>query len=289
LTSLTLTARIPAPSPAAPSPTLSVGSDPFVLHREHIDRAIAGVCRRHALIGQDAEDFASDVRLFLLDKDRAALRAFEGRSSIATYLVAVVAHRLQDWRNARWGKWRPSAEAKRLGPLAVKLETLLIRDGLSLDAAYETLRSRAAIHETRADLEAIAARFPNRTGRTYTSDDTLEDQPAPDPSPDRWLEESRAGDAGSRASDALRAVLARLPAEDRLLLRMRFDNALKVSDIARAMGLDQKALYRRFEHLLTELRDALEEAGITRTDAQAILAYGGFDRVPEHRLPELQA
>ena len=41
----------------------------------------------------------------------------------------------QDWRNARWGKWRPSAEARRQGALATHLERLMRRDGLTFEEA----------------------------------------------------------------------------------------------------------------------------------------------------------
>ena len=38
-------------------------------------------------------------------------------------------------RIAEWGKWRPSAVAKRLGPTAVLLDRLLTRDGRPFDDA----------------------------------------------------------------------------------------------------------------------------------------------------------
>jgi hypothetical protein len=75
-----------------------------------------------------------------MENDYRAIRAFAGRSSLHTYLLSVIAHYYQDWRNARLGKWRPSTEARRLGPVAVRLETLIGRDGLTLDQACELLR-----------------------------------------------------------------------------------------------------------------------------------------------------
>src|SRR4029079_5287918 len=133
----------------------------YLAHRELIDRAIWSVCRRHGLSGADADDFAGGVRLHLIEDDYAVLRRFEQRSSLQTYLLAVITHCFQDFRNARWGKWRPSAEARRLGPLAVRLETMTVRDGLTLDEAYETLRTHFNLTESRQAIEVMAARFPS--------------------------------------------------------------------------------------------------------------------------------
>ena len=47
--------------------------------------------------------------------DYSILRKFKGRSSLRTDLITVVTHLYQDWRNGRWGKWRPSEDAKRRG------------------------------------------------------------------------------------------------------------------------------------------------------------------------------
>ena len=119
-----------------------MGSDDlYHLHRPAIEQAIRAVCRRQRLLPEDAEDFAGVVRLHLIDKDFAVLRRFEGRSSLGTYLLAVITHLGQDWRNARWGKWRPSAEARRHGPVGLQLERLIRRDGFTLDEACETLKT----------------------------------------------------------------------------------------------------------------------------------------------------
>ena len=46
--------------------------------------------------------------------------------------MAVIQRLFLDARIAKWGKWRPSVSARRLGGVAVLLERLLTRDGLSL-------------------------------------------------------------------------------------------------------------------------------------------------------------
>src|SRR5262249_44489950 len=88
-------------------------------------------------------------------------RRFAGRSSLRTYLVVVGTRLLLDWRVERYGKWRPSATAQRLGRPATALERLLRRDGYGLDAAIELAR----LHHpslTEGEARAIAEQLPAR-------------------------------------------------------------------------------------------------------------------------------
>lgn len=258
----------------------SVGSDEIYLaNRQLIDRVIGAIGHRHRLAPVDAEDFGSLVRLHLLQDDCAVLRKFEGRSSLKTYLAAVITHLHQDWQNSRFGKWRPSAEARRLGPLAVQLERLIVRDRLQFDEAHETLRTNFKVTESRQSLEAMAAQFPTRTGRRFVSDETLADLEAVDTVTDASVRERQAGEAARRATAVLGSALRKLPHQDRLILRMRFEDDFAVVDIAQALHLDQKPLYRRIERLLGALRGELECAGITADAAAEVLEQRGFDRV----------
>jgi RNA polymerase sigma factor for flagellar operon FliA len=250
----------------------------YLSHRELIERAIDSVCRRHRLSGADADDFAGTVRLHLIEDDYAVLKSFRGKSSLRTYLVAVITHCFQDYRNARWGKWRPSAEARRLGPLAVRLETLIARDGLSLDEAHETLRPTLQAGESRDTLEQLASRFPSRSGRTFVSVDALETQPAVGADADRPMHRQETATAANAAAEVLARTVARLPAQDRLILKMRFSDDCSVADISRALRLDQKPLYRHLDQLLATLRSALEAHGVSAGVVAELLAQGGFDR-----------
>src|SRR5215211_7323506 len=100
----------------------------FVRHLDWIQRTSAAVCRRHGLQRADAQDFTSWVTLRLVENDYAILRRFRGESALTTYLVVVVATLYREYRVKRWGRWRPSAAARRAGPVAVRLETLVHRE-----------------------------------------------------------------------------------------------------------------------------------------------------------------
>src|ERR1041385_4658834 len=98
--------------------------DPAELFRAStalIDRITAGVCRRARVSGADAEDFSGDVKLALMEGDFAILREFEQRSSLAGYLSIVIERLMFDQRTRAFGRWMPSAQAKRLGDAAVLL------------------------------------------------------------------------------------------------------------------------------------------------------------------------
>ncbi len=251
--------------------------DLYLVHRALIERAISHVCRRHRLSGPEGEDFASISRIALIENDHARIRAFSGRSSLQTYLIVVITRLFQDWRNAQWGKWRPSAEAQRLGPLAMKLETMTVRDKLSFEEAVETLRTNHGVTEDRAALEALYARFPIRPGRSFTGEEALETVPATDSRADTPLQQGEAAAAAARARQALVGVLANLAPQDRLIIKMRFDDDFGVAEIAKVMNLEAKPLYRRIERLLTDLRRALEQSGLSLEAVQDVIADRGFD------------
>jgi RNA polymerase sigma factor for flagellar operon FliA len=255
---------------------VAVAPDLYRQHHDVVERALATVCRRHHLTPSDAEDVAADFRVHLLEDDGAILRKFQGRSSMQTYLVSVIVHFFQDWRNAKWGKWRPSAEAKRLGPVAVQLETLIVRDQLPMDAACAMLESRG-VSAARADLEHMANRFPWRTRRSFVSDEALATTAAPDSRPDEPLMAREAAAAAERASGLLRAALDALPPQDHLIVRMLVADGFTIARIARALSLEQKPLYRRVERLLAELRSRLERDGLSARDVSGVLEHRGFD------------
>jgi DNA-directed RNA polymerase specialized sigma24 family protein len=106
---------------------------------EEIDRIIRFVCRRLQFFGQAAEDFTSSVHLKLLQDDYHVFRKFRGDSQLGTYLVLVITNQGRDFRIQKWGKWRPSAAAKRFGPLAVMLETLLYGERFPYSEAVQQL------------------------------------------------------------------------------------------------------------------------------------------------------
>src|SRR5687768_14189132 len=138
--------------------------DTYLQHLRTIERIAAFVARRHHLEASESEEFVQEVRVRLLDDDYSIIRKFEGRSTFSTYLTTVIGRLFAQWRVEQWGKWRPSAEAKRLGDKAVTLERLLSRDGYTLSEAVRVLTT-GDMPYTISELEAIYMRLPSRTPR----------------------------------------------------------------------------------------------------------------------------
>src|SRR5256885_1727253 len=87
-----------------------------------LERIIEMICSRKGMDADEIEEFSAEVKFRLVNRDYAILKAFENRSSLRTYLAAVVSKLLLEYRNQRWGKWRDSANAQRLGPAAVAFQ-----------------------------------------------------------------------------------------------------------------------------------------------------------------------
>jgi len=233
-----------------------------------IDRAVAFACRRYRLDLSDAEEFAAVVKLRLVEDDYAILRAYESRSSFATYISIVVQRMALDFRIHQWGKWHSSAEAKRLGDLAVDLERLLHRDGRSLDDSLPILRAKYA-RVTRDSLQQLAAQLPERGPRRR--DVLLEEAESVAVTRPGEVEEPLLADERRRESERvsaiMAAVIARLPDDERLILQLRFEGGMTVAQIARSLQLDPKLTYRRIERRMREMKEELRRAGIEPRDA----------------------
>jgi RNA polymerase sigma factor (sigma-70 family) len=245
-----------------------------------IDDIVRFVCRRNHLHGPEAEDFSSAVKLKLLEDDYAVLRKFSGTTSLRAYLAVVIHRWLLDDRIARWGKWRPSAEARRRGELALRLETLLYRDGLSVEAASRRLIDEEKWPTDRGQIEELRLALPVRCrAREVAGSGDFSDWPAPDSArADQGMERREAQRAFDDAVARMRTVIERLNVEDRAILRLRFDQGLTVQQLAPLLSLDAKPLYRRIERLLTTLRRELESQGVRAQDLLPALGSVWFER-----------
>lgn len=239
-----------------------------------IDRIVASTCRRNRLTKEESEDFASVVKLKLLADDYAVLRKFTGKcnGSLRGYLVAVVQHAYQDHRNHLWGKWRPSAEARRLGPLAMKLDTMLHRDGLTLDEA-------CALAEPgdREEMQRLATKLPPRARRRMEDVQQLEQVPSSDRTPEAVLIDRERETVGDTLERVLAEAVAALKAEDKLLLHLRLERRLSLASVAKAYGVDPRQVYRRWELLIKQLRTRLEKSGYGPSQIAWILDSGAAD------------
>ena len=240
-----------------------------------IDGVTAFVSRKYGLSGADAEDFASAAKLKLIEDNYAVLRKFEHKCSLRTYLTTVVSRHYLDLKIHEWGKWRPSMRARQGGDAAIYLERLVSRDGLGLTEASTIVRQKYTELDSRA-LETLAAsivvRQPRRSANVERTEEMRE--PASEASAEDELLSGEREVAARRASAVLSRELDRLPPEDRLIMKLRFIDAMKVSTMARLLHVDQKQLYRRIDRLVASLREALLAAGVGMSDIGDMLIHG---------------
>jgi RNA polymerase sigma factor (sigma-70 family) len=246
----------------------------FLANLPVIDAAIRQVCRRHHLAAAEADDFASEVRLHFIERNYEPLRRFEGRSSLRSYLIVVVQHLFLDYRNRLWGKWRPSAEAKRQGPLAMLVERLVTRDGWTVEQAVEILRTNHSVEVTEAHRALYVKLTQRAPGRQFVAEVEADGVESASPAPDANVLRAEHDFRAKRVQTALDRVRQTLSPTERLILKMRFEDSIAVADIARALHLNQKRLYRTIEQLLTTLREGLEAEGIGGGEAAALFADG---------------
>ena len=241
----------------------------FLAQLPDIERVIKWVCSRRGLRGADAEDFASAVKCRLIENDYQVLAKFEGRSSLRTFLTVVIGRLYFDFQVRRFGKWRSSSEARRLGPVAVNLERLMQRDGLTFDEACGVLAADPRLSETRDALYEISLKLPHRIRRQEAR---LAAQSDAAPSAAAGLQHSERQALARRTAAVIRASLAKLSVRERLFLRLHLVEGLSVAQVSRSLGFDQKVLYRRKESIFKAIRADLEREGIGAAEAGELLS-----------------
>ncbi len=237
------------------------GKEVFNERFDQIEGVIQGVAAHNRLGAEQSRELYSRVMLKLVQDDYRVLCSFRGTSRFKTYLTVIVQRVLLDYRVKEWGRWRPCAAARRLGPTAVELDRRINRDGLEPAEAIRELSARGT-DETSAELERLAGRIPRRPRRRFVSGDLhLRALAGPERS-DRRIEAAERRRTVADFNAALAAALGDLPRQERDLLGMRFGRGWTVRRIASRLHLEERPLYRRFERILRRLRRRLEDADL---------------------------
>lgn len=237
-------------------------------HRLDVERALGAVCKRMGLNDDEREDFESEVWLHLVAHGERVREQFEGRSSVRTYLHTVVANLAHDHRIRKWGKWRPTLAAQRLGTVAIRLEVLIHRDGFSQAEALRRVRAENP-RLTDADVEGVIAQLPKRTPRRREV--SLVTEPGGAERADQEMERAGRSRDLMRIKQHVALAVKDMSATERRLMRERFLQGRTVTEIAREREEDRRALYRTFERCLRKIRKHLDSAGIDREQLLAVV------------------
>jgi len=264
---ISILAPMPHPTPPGNRPPEEI----FLENLKYIEQVIAQSCRKSNFSPQEAEDFEGHVKLKLIEDDYAVIRKFRGDNgaTLQTYLTWVIKRALLDYKDHIWGKYRESAEAKRLGPVAIRLETLMVRDRHSFEEACEILRTNEGIEMSVAELADLRAKLPHRVPPQVVGEDPLQFEPAPGLRPDQQLLENEREAFRRRVYMGLKRALDTLPQNDHLLVKLWIK--FSIADIARIRKVEQKPLYRRMDKILKALRKALERQGVRREEIKELL------------------
>lgn len=238
----------------------------FLANLELVDALSISIARRNGCDGDEVDDFVAIVRSRLVENDYAIWRKHRGKSSLRAFLSVVIANLFRDHRIAQWGKWRPSAHARRHGHTGVALDRLIRRDGASIDLAVKAIASRDDCALDERALRQIAADLPQKKDRRPQR---LEDAPslATTATAEDGLQSKETARLRERVIGAVREVLDTLPEEDQTILRLLFWENHSVAQVARTLRVEARPLYRKIKRRYGDLEDRLDKRGV---DASAV-------------------
>ncbi|MDR3090141.1 MAG: hypothetical protein LBU39_10030 [Desulfobulbaceae bacterium] len=229
-----------------------------------------------------AEEAALAVMDALAKDDWAVLKKYRGEASFAGFFRAVAVSELENFARKKFGRGRPPLWVTKLGGIWEKLHTALCRERFPLPDALEMLCvSLPAAEGDRKALEAAArqllARIPDCGA--FLEETPLEEAPelvAPS-SPDRESERRERDEAlttvfelllgggreaVSHARNAFQAISISLSSEERLFLKMCYQDGLSVAGAGRMLGMGRFQAAARMRRLLERLRREFERVGL---------------------------
>lgn len=235
-------------------------------------RRITGfVAHRRSMRHEEGEEFLSWVFEKLLENDARILTEFSGRSTLKTYLTTVILRLSVDFLRRTSGRWQPSAQATRLGPVAIELERMVHRDGRSREEAVQTVLSRHKGAIPEKQLTEMAADIDRAPAPRTVDDGPLADFPDQALRPDQGEEAPATGRLLAWRKSFAREA-GRLSGEEKLVLVMRFRDGLPPREIASRIGADARHVSKRIEKALEKLRRRLGQAGIQAEAMEAVIA-----------------
>ncbi len=251
------------------SPPADSTADVVVIESGLLDSIVRRVAARAGLDDAAAKDLASMARLKLIEDGGRVLRQRQASSSLDAYLRVIVSRIAVDEGSRRLGRWRPSASAREAGPAAVELETLIARDGLDRASAISRTLQRFP-DVGREAVERFLQSLPFRPPRRFVAEDEVaQAEGGSDPEAIAIRNESER--LARNAKAALRAAVQGLSERDQLILKLRFEQSMKIVEIARLLGIEQRMLYRRIGTVLAELREELGRRGLSHETVRALL------------------
>jgi len=221
------------------------------------------------------DDAAADCYLHICERlARDAfrrLRKFKpgGKASFTTWLRVVARNLCFDWHRSQSGRLRPFKSIEHLSPLELEVFNARIVEGSSNEETLHRVQTRFPGMEF-SDVSEIEERLQSSLtsrqqwilGSAHQTEFTVavatdEDEPGADIADPTPNQEMLVVDLEQQAR--LRKGLASLPARERLLLQLRFEQELNLEEIARLCGFERpQTVHRMLGAVLIKLRRGLK-------------------------------
>lgn len=256
---------------------------------EYIEQQCRKACGVYLHQDITTENRADELFIELIDhleaSDFKRLREFEGRANIKTYITVIISHLIVDLVRGKTGRGRERERAGEFGETGVRLFDLVVRRGYTTVEAYEAIKTSYGMDLSFGEFAAMADKIrgcPKSSQKVIVEDGPQRKvKPAPfiDESGDIVITDQRytpEEEILSRQRNELRnRVISEmsdlLDGEDKLIFRMKFplnDEELpkKNVEIARIIGVGEKAVEKRVTKMLSKFRELMLSRGLGLDD-----------------------
>ncbi|MDR1947504.1 MAG: sigma-70 family RNA polymerase sigma factor [Desulfovibrio sp.] len=269
----------------------NLASDRFFQHF-YLLEYLAGRRFKADVLAEEAQNYVLDA---LSRNDWEKIRRYKDTGSFKAYLAQVIVRLLEDFARKRFGRKRPPAHVVVRGSLWVRLFQLMCIEGYSPSAASAVVEGELpspaeenrAYSAARSIVESVVDCGETVTEIHSDEEASAEAGPAEDLlhtlPPEEYLEEARyaallealreffsdnnhEGPRRAQASvlryEKLLRDKAQLQTEERLLLRLVYQDGLTVTAAGKVLGYTAAQIHGRLHRLLQRLARLLDEAGV---------------------------
>jgi RNA polymerase sigma factor (sigma-70 family) len=231
---------------------------------------IETVCKRRF----SAENDQNECYVYVIDSLKAdnfkRLRSFKGKSSLNTYLYALINSLVIDFRRKQYGRRRIPAGVARLGKWAETVYRFVCWQKFTFDDAYDFLRIDGLyagsyiefIKETEPIRKAPCRENPAFQSIDETHESALENINDAGANPLELMIQKLDREKRIKAIKVIQETTAALSEDDQLLVRLVYGSDQSVRVAAKVIGLPASTAGKRLKSLLTKFRENLLAVGI---------------------------
>lgn len=233
-----------------------------------------------------AEEAALSVMNGLLENDGERLKKYSSKSSFAAYLASVTYHLLEDFARKRYGRKRAPLWIRNLGGIWLHLYTLLCLERLEPVEAIEFALQKGDEHPVETDVEDAAWIVKQQVtdcGSHQGLEVGYDEEQIPVVDEGRCIHQAdriedldkkqlftmlfsiltdKVDDVDKSSLQKLCAFDARLSSEEKLLLKLCYQDELTVAAAGEMLGLNRHQAHGRLRRLLGRVREDLERIGL---------------------------